>query len=83
LSKTDNIKHPKHYTRGIEMWEYAHSQDLDFFEGNIIKYVTRWKDKNGIEDAKVIEDEVMEEEITSIPWNVHKEFNKIMAEKEL
>ena len=50
MSKTDNIRHPKHYTRGIEMWEYAHSQDLDFFEGNIIKYVTRWKDKNGIED---------------------------------
>ena len=25
---------------------------LDFFEGNIVKYVTRWKDKNGIEDLK-------------------------------
>ena len=32
------------------MWEYAYSQKLDFFEGNIIKYVTRWKHKNGIED---------------------------------
>tara|TARA_R110000782_G_scaffold2447_5_gene9544 strand:- start:2348 stop:2554 length:207 start_codon:yes stop_codon:yes gene_type:complete len=46
----DNIKHPNHYTKGIEMWEYAYSQKLDFFEGNIIKYVTRWKHKNGIED---------------------------------
>ena len=50
MPKKDNIKHPKHYTQGIEMWDYAYSQGLDFFEGNVIKYVTRWKHKNGIED---------------------------------
>jgi hypothetical protein len=50
MGKNDNVKHPKHYTQGIEMWEYAYSQGLDFFEGNIIKYVTRWKHKGGIED---------------------------------
>ena len=44
------VKHPKHYNQGIEMWDYAYSHNLDFFEGNIVKYVTRWKDKNGIED---------------------------------
>ena len=32
------------------MWDYSYSQGLDFFEGNIIKYVTRWRHKNGIED---------------------------------
>ena len=48
--KVDVVKHPAHYTKGIEMWEYAHSQGLDFFEGNIIKYVTRWRHKNGMED---------------------------------
>ena len=32
------------------MWEYAYSQGLDFFEGNVIKYVTRWRHKNGMED---------------------------------
>ena len=46
----DIVKHPEHYTKGIEMWEYAYSQGLDFFEGNIIKYVTRWRHKNGMED---------------------------------
>ena len=49
------------------MWEYAHSQDLDFFEGNIIKYVTRWKDKNGIEDllkAKQYLDKLIEFKIS-------------------
>jgi|TARA_R110001599_G_scaffold1706_5_gene8471 hypothetical protein len=48
----DRVKHPKHYTKGIEMWDYAYSHKLDFFEGNVIKYVTRWKTKNGLEDLK-------------------------------
>ena len=48
--KDDIIKHPQHYTNGIEMWDYAYSQGLDFFEGNVIKYGTRWRHKNGIED---------------------------------
>tara|TARA_B100001778_G_scaffold207422_1_gene171445 strand:- start:977 stop:1234 length:258 start_codon:yes stop_codon:yes gene_type:complete len=48
--KGESVNHPKHYNQGIEMWDYAYSHDLDFFEGNIVKYVTRWKDKGGIED---------------------------------
>ena len=44
------VEHPKHYNNGIEMWDYAYSHNLDFFEGNIVKYVTRWKHKNGVED---------------------------------
>ena len=44
------VKRPKHYNEGIEMWDYAFSHNLDFFEGNIVKYVTRWKHKNGVED---------------------------------
>ena len=47
---SEKVKHPNHYNRGIEMWDYAHSHNLDFFEGNIVKYVTRWKEKNGMED---------------------------------
>ena len=47
---SERVKHPNHYNRGIEMWDYAHSHNLDFFEGNIVKYVTRWKEKNGVED---------------------------------
>ena len=50
MSKKEKVEHPRHYNKGIEMWDYAHSHDLSFFEGNIVKYVTRWKDKNGIED---------------------------------
>ncbi|UXL90923.1 hypothetical protein [Clostridium phage DCp1] len=43
---------PKHYKRGIETWDYTDSWGMDFLEGSIIKYVTRWRDKNGVEDLK-------------------------------
>ena len=46
----NKIEHPDYYNRGIEMWDYVYSHNLNFFEGNIVKYVTRWKDKGGIED---------------------------------
>lgn len=51
IQKNDpEIKHPKHYTRGIECWDYLVSQGMGFLEGNVVKYVTRYKDKNGIKD---------------------------------
>jgi hypothetical protein len=46
----EQVEHPKHYNNGIEMWDYAVSHDLDFLEGNVVKYVTRWKHKNGMQD---------------------------------
>ncbi len=52
VNSKERVFHPNHYNKGIEMWDYAYSHNLDFFEGNIVKYVTRWKDKNGIEDLK-------------------------------
>ena len=40
-----------HYKRqGIQPWDYIAANQLDFFQGNIIKYVTRWKFKDGISD---------------------------------
>jgi len=61
----EEIHHPKHYTQGIEMWDYSYSHNLNFFEGNIIKYVTRWRHKNGLEDllkAKQYLDKLIENE---------------------
>ena len=51
----EKIKHPKYYNNGIEMWDYAHSHNLSFYEGNIIKYVTRYKHKNGVVDLRKAE----------------------------
>lgn len=59
----EQVVHPKHYNQGIEMWDYAASHNLDFFEGNIVKYVTRWKHKNGLQDlhkAKMYLDKLIE-----------------------
>ena len=69
MSKKEKVKHPSHYNKGIEMWDYAHSHNLNFFEGNIVKYITRWKDKNGLEDlhkAKQYLDKLIELEEKNI-----------------
>ena len=47
----DNIN-PEHYTQGIECIDYITSKNMSFLEGNVIKYVTRYKMKNGLEDLK-------------------------------
>lgn len=53
----DNVNHPAHYTRnGIECIDAIEAavSDLNgtdaFLTGQIIKYVWRWKWKNGAED---------------------------------
>lgn len=40
-----------HYkNKGIQPIEYIMSNGLGFCEGNVIKYVSRWRDKNGLDD---------------------------------
>ena len=53
----DNVNHPSHYTQGaIECIEAIKEATKELFgieavcTANIIKYVWRWKFKNGIED---------------------------------
>jgi len=42
---------PSHYRQGdIEVIDYILDQKFDYLEGNIIKYVSRYKNKNGVED---------------------------------
>lgn len=44
-----------HYEKcGIMPTTYIRANNLDFFEGNIVKYITRHKDKNGAEDIKKV-----------------------------
>ena len=37
MSKYD----PDYYKGGVEVWDFIASQKLDFFSGNIVKYLTR------------------------------------------
>jgi hypothetical protein len=39
---------------GIQPVEYIHANNLSFLEGNVVKYITRHKSKNGIEDIKKV-----------------------------
>ena len=41
-----------HYRNKIHHWDWVASNELDYFQGQITKYVARWKSKNGIEDLK-------------------------------
>ena len=42
-----------HYKgKSIQPWDYISSNRLGYLEGNIIKYVSRWQDKGGIEDLR-------------------------------
>ena len=49
----DKVKQPPHYFRyKIEPIDYIISNKLDFCEGNVVKYITRYKLKGGIDDLK-------------------------------
>lgn len=41
-----------HYRSQIQHWDYVIANDLDYFQGQITKYVTRWKNKNGLVDLQ-------------------------------
>ena len=36
----------------IQPVEYIHKNGIGYFEGCVIKYVSRWRKKNGVEDLK-------------------------------
>lgn len=60
MTEKDMVNHPPHYNSGkakcdecgdkIECIEIT--RHMSFSIGNIVKYLWRWQDKNGIEDLK-------------------------------
>ena len=49
----DNEISPEHYSQfEIEPFDFIHKNGLGFAEGNVIKYVCRWREKNGVEDLE-------------------------------
>lgn len=42
-----------HYKElAIQPVEYIHANNIGYFEGNVIKYVSRWRNKNGVKDLE-------------------------------
>lgn len=49
----DLVQRPRHYNMGkIEVCDFIVDQNLDFLEGNVVKYVTRYKHKFGLTDLQ-------------------------------
>lgn len=41
-----------HYQRAIQPWDIISEWELDFWEGNVLKYLLRWKHKDGVQDLQ-------------------------------
>lgn len=51
--KNESVNHPSHYNIGkIEVIDAIEDWGCGFHDGNIIKYVARYRYKNGLEDLK-------------------------------
>lgn len=74
----DMVNHPKHYISksGLETIDVieAFTEDLDGIEAvctaNVIKYICRWKHKNGLQDLE------------KASWYLNKLINHISNEEE-
>ena len=93
---TDNVNHPKHYTQGgVECIDALAASTINLkgldavCTANAIKYLWRWKGKNGVEDLKkarcyidrlvkeneVVEDKTQAEEKQFFMTAVHYNLN--------
>ena len=53
MSALDTQIAGNHYKElAIQPVQYIHANGIGYFEGCVIKYVSRWKNKNGITDLK-------------------------------
>lgn len=50
LAKQEGGDHYKGYA--IQPIEYIHANQMPFAEGCVVKYVTRWRAKNGVADLR-------------------------------
>jgi hypothetical protein len=52
MAANDKQINGDHYRGAIQTWDYIIAHDLGFLEGNVIKYVTRFRKKNGVQDLE-------------------------------
>lgn len=53
MSANDHQEGGAHYkTQRVQPWDYIAYNGLGYFEGNIVKYISRWRYKNGVEDLR-------------------------------
>jgi hypothetical protein len=53
MSANDIQEGGDHYKNmSMQPWDYIVANNLGYLEGNVVKYVTRYKEKGGVEDLK-------------------------------
>ena len=53
MSANDTQRGGSHYkTKAIQPWDYITGNGMGYLEGNVVKYVSRFREKNGIEDLR-------------------------------
>ena len=53
MSANDKQISGSHYKlNSIQPWDYVAANNLGYFEGSAIKYITRWRNKGGIADLQ-------------------------------
>lgn len=53
VKENDVVNNPKHYTYGnIQTIDVIEDWNLTYHEGNVLKYLSRWKHKGGIVDLQ-------------------------------
>jgi len=56
LTINDPVSRPAHYTQGkIEVLDFILDQGLPYLPGQVIKYICRYRFKNGLEDLQKAE----------------------------
>ena len=51
------VESPEWYTKGgIDTWDFIAIKGMTFFEGNIVKYLARWRTKQNPVSLKALED---------------------------
>lgn len=55
---SDTIKEAaKHYDVGdVSTWDFIIAKELGYLEGTVVKYIVRWKHKDGVRDLKKCRD---------------------------
>ena len=52
MSANDEQVDGEHYQTEIQPWDFIEANRLTFIEGNIVKYVCRHRQKNGLRDLE-------------------------------
>jgi len=53
MTANDRQVEGSHYkSKAIQPWDFIAANNLGYFEGNIVKYVSRWRDKGGVKDLE-------------------------------